>query len=273
MGSSDESENKSTPRDPEFTNPLGLAFMNLFGVPVSFNPKNQSFGISGDIGQQGSSLFAHRMFGPDDFGLLRDQLGPVQDSPFANLALQNLPGADQAFGSAIDFLNQSVIPGLDRAGQVTDIAPIQAQQMRLFNQQIVPELANQFGFLGGGGQNLLSSDFGAAVAREGGNIATNLGALQFQAEEAAADRMLQAGQIGAGVATTLGGLGAQRAAFPTALGQDLLALQEQNLDFQLLNRPGGLLLNFLNNLMGVTQPDPLLLGNISRGSRDSFSIL
>jgi len=26
-------------------------------------------------------------------------------------------------------------------------------------------------------------------------------------------------------------------------------------------------------LMGVTQPDPLLLGNSSSGSRDSFSIL
>jgi hypothetical protein len=275
VGSSDESKNESEPRDPEFTNPLGLAFLNLFGIPTGWAEDNASFGITGNVGAPGASTFAPRLFTPDMFNRLTDQLDPVPMSEFERMARQGVQGADNAFGSAMGLFQNSLFPAVGRAasGKPTDIQPIIDQQMRMFRNQIMPEISNQFGFLGGGGQNQLTGDFGESLARAGGDIATNLGALRFQAEESAADRMLQALQFGGNIGTGFANLGAQRAAFPAALGSDIFALSQQNFDQQLLQRPGGQLLNFFNNLMGVTQPDPLLLGNISSGSRDAFSIL
>jgi len=269
MGSSDTSINESEPRNPEFTNPLSLAFANLFGMGTAFNSDTNTYMLTGaqstDPSQQtktdwmgnqytvqdgefkqGNAQFANQIFTPDTFNALTDQLNPVTQG-----------GGSQNVRSALDSFS-GFSQDLAKTGFKTDIDPIRQQMLREFQQQTVPDLANQFSTLGGGGQNAPFSDFNQAAIRAGGDMFTNLGALDFQASESAADRRQQG----------LSFLGQM-----PGLESDALALQEQNFDFQLLSRPGGQLLNFFNNLMGVTQPDPLLLGNSSSGSRDAFSIL
>ena len=258
-GGSSNQSSQSAPSRPIYTNPLGIAFGNLFGQNYDFNKKRGGFRL-GTPGGDDEAGFANQIFGPDMFDSLGDQLDPVDNSLFADMATQNL-------GITNDLFQNTLLPGAEElasTGFRTDLAPITAQSLRLFNEEIIPGLANQFGMLGGGGQNQLSSDFGAAAAREGAGIATDLGALNVQLSESAADRRTQ----GLGLA---GELGQMSAAFPSALGSDILALNEQNFDFSLLQREGGQLMNLFNNLMGVTQPDPIL-GQVSSGTGSSSNI-
>jgi hypothetical protein len=262
MGSGGESEqdSKSAPSKPLQTNPLGIAFGELFGQNFGFDPSRAGFVLAGDDPADYVDKTANQIFNADSFNVLTDQLDPVANSPFGDLATQNMLSMN-------DLFQNELIPGateMANTGFRTDLDPIIKQQMAQFQNQMVPELANQFGFLGGGGQNRLSSDFGAATANAAGGIATNLGSLQVDADEAAAGRRAE----GIGLAGELSQLSA---AFPAALGSDILSLNEQNFDQTLLGRPGGQLMNLLNNLMGVTQPDPIL-GQVSAGGGMSSNI-
>jgi hypothetical protein len=236
------SKNVSIPSSPLITSPLGVAFNNLFGVPVSFkhknkfNPQGDAFAISGDVGSEGKTNIAPQIFEPEDFLALKDQLDPVPESIFEQLGRSNLLGSQALFEDLVPTVRD-----ISSTGLRTDIAPIVEREQNRFSQEIIPELANQFGFLGGGG-SVLSSDFGAAAAREASNLGFNLGGIQAELDEAAAGRRLQGVQLQEELATTA-------ASFPVALGRDILSLSEANFDQTLLQRPGGQLLNFFNNLI------------------------
>ncbi len=280
-GSSSQ-KSDSKPVSPSLTNPLDIAFSNLFGQQFSFGQPgrkmhegNRAFFLSNDPGDvdPGGAL-APQIFGPDTFSTLLDQLAPVQNSGFGALANQNLHGANECYGNTSELLQNELSPGaynVTNNGLPTDLDPIIAQQLNQFRSQMIPELANQFGFLGGGGQNRLSSDFGAAAANAAGGIATNLGALQVDLDEASAERQLSGLQLAGQFGQLLPEIGQLSAAFPAALGSDILSLEEQNFDFNLLQRQGGQFMNLLNNLVGISQPDPIL-GQVSSGGGSSSNV-
>jgi len=257
-----ESSNKSTPSSPLITSPLGVAFNNIFGVPTSFKEKpwwggqGDAFMISGNVGEEGGTNIAPQIFDENSFASLTDQLDPVPQSIFSQLGELNLLGAQDLFADLVP-----TVKDISSTGLRTDISPIAAREENRFFNEIIPELAGQFAQLGGG-SSVLTSDFGAAAAREGSNLAFNLGGLQSQLDENAADRRLAGVELQQQLGTTA-------ASFPVALGKDILALNEANFDQELLFRPGGQFLNFLNNLVGVAERDPVLQGNFTTGSQSS----
>lgn len=66
--------------------------------------------------------------------------------------------------------------------------------MRQFNEQIVPSIANRFASMGSGGA-LNSSGFRNQMAREGGNLATNLAAQRGQMQQNAIPQLQQNSQM------------------------------------------------------------------------------
>lgn len=121
-------------------------------------------------------------------------------SGFQNLS-PNLTGVNQAVGNLNAFQPvqgqaQMTLDQMLQTGRPTDVAPItqaniqQGQQQ--FSQMIAPEINEQFGALG----LTSSSARDAALAREAGNIATNIGAEGLRAgvgaQESASGRSLAA---------------------------------------------------------------------------------
>lgn len=266
---------ESAPTRPVFTDPLSLAFQGLFGTgDFRFSQRQGGFIMADPGDNRIIDPFASQIFGDQNFASLGDQLNPVGQSPFSQLATQNLFGADQAFSDTIDFFQNTLLPEATNIGQTglpTDIDSIIAQQMNQFNQQIIPDLANQFAFLGGGGNNILSSDFGAAAANAGGDLSANLGALQFQADESAAERQLQGLQLAGAFGQTIPDLAQIQAALPAAVGSDILSLDEQNFDLSLLQQPGGQFMNLLSNLLNIIQTEPIV-GTASSGGQHSSTL-
>jgi hypothetical protein len=205
-------------------------------VNTSLGTLDQSlagFGAGQQALNQGASVVNESLGGLDTAGLtLRGAIGGVQDAQGTaqqalgtigqgvgqlGLAGETLAGAGDTLGAAGANFQQNLIPGaqnLANTGFRTDIDPIRQQMLNEFRNVMVPELANQFGSLGGGGQ-AISSDFGGALAREGSNLYTNLGAIQAQLDEASAGRRVEGlglgGQFGQGLT--------QVGAAQTGLGQ------------------------------------------------------
>lgn len=254
-GSKSSSKQSSRPSTPIFSTPLGPTFNNLFGVPTRMSKRGGGFVVAGAPGSgKGSFDFANQLFSPESFDMLGDQLAPVQGGD------QFAPAALQGFDQALGLFDENIFPALQEltsTGFRTSAEPIAQQQLERFQQEVVPGLAEQFSFLGGGG-SVLSSDFGAAAAREGGNILSDIGALQVGLDEAAAGRR----QAGLGEAALLG---TQRAALPLDFGE---AFRQE----ELAGRPGGQLLSFLDQLAGIVERDPIVQANVSTGKSSAFGI-
>lgn len=84
---------------------------------------------------------------------------------------------------------------------------MQAPYIRQFNEQIIPQLSNQFAGMGTGAGSLNSSGFRNAAIQGGQRLAETLAAQQAQAQFQAAPQAL--GYAQQPYANTLGGLGAQ----------------------------------------------------------------
>jgi hypothetical protein len=274
--SKQQSSQKSEPSEPIFSSPLGPAFNNLFGIPMRYDPKRGGFEVGGQPGtnlsdpnnfewrgrkeasqewDQGTGRdFAPQIFGPETFGVLADQLAPTGGAGMTGYAAQAQQGLDQM----INLFDQSILPGLEElvgTGFRTDATPIAEQMLRQFQQETIPGLAEQYSFLGGGGSTL-SSDFGAAASRAGGDIFSNIGGLQTQLDEAASGRRMEGMEL-ASI------LGSERVAAPLEAAGAIRAEE-------LAARPGGQLLSFLEQLMGIER-EPVLQGNYAQGSSSGSS--
>ena len=274
QGSSSSGSQLSYPLPPVYTSPAGSLVNNLFGVPTRYDPTRGGFTISGApgggggggqgdfwnnlMGGSGGFNFANPIFTPDSFAVLRDQLDPVGDSPFLSQALGGLD-------SALGLYDETLLPGvrdLANTGFRTDVSPIAEQMLRQFQGELIPGLAEKFSFLGGGGQTL-SSDFGAAAARAGGDLFSDIGALQVGADEAAAGRRVGGLELG-------GLLGQERAALPLEVGAGAIGIENMWQNFILSQRPGGQLISFIERLLGVER-DPIVQPNVSIGRERSIS--
>lgn len=116
-------------------------------------------------------------------------LGPEQQSLYQQLlAATQGEGAGGAFGGAADYYRDL----LSNDSQTFD--QMSAPEMRRFNEQIIPDLAEQFAGMGSGG--LSSSGFRNAAVGAGTDLSERLGALRAQLRQQGAQGLMGLGQQG-----------------------------------------------------------------------------
>jgi hypothetical protein len=97
-------------------------------------------------------------------------------------------GAGGAFGESADYYRDLL------SNQSPDFDAFAAPQMRQFNEQIVPDLAEQFAGMGSG--NLSSSGFRNAAVGAGADLGERLGAIRAQLRQQGAQGLQNIGLSG-----------------------------------------------------------------------------
>lgn len=99
-------------------------------------------------------------------------------------------GAGGAFGDAADYYRNNL------SDNPADMQAFAAPQMRQFNEQIIPDLAEQFAGMGSGG--LSSSGFRNAAVNAGTDLSERLGAIRANLRQSSAQGLQGIGQTGLG---------------------------------------------------------------------------
>lgn len=116
-------------------------------------------------------------------------LRPEQEQLYEQLINSGMnPGAGGAFGQSADYYRNLL------SNENEDISSFMAPEMRRFNEQIVPDLAEQFATMGSGG--LSSSGFRNSATSAGADLSERLGALRAQLRQQGAQGLAQMGQQG-----------------------------------------------------------------------------
>ena len=254
-GGGGSSQSESQPPPVGFLNPFGGVLQNLFGVPTRVLPDREGGGIGvGDPdGKGGFVNFAEQIFGPTDFSSIRDLLLPQNLGTGG--ALQALSGQQQSVADIQDFLQGNVLgaarEGID-TGFRTDLDPIRRQAERQFSERDVPLIKENFAAQTGS----FSTDFLNSITQGAAQLETDLGALQFQADEAAANRRTDLLPLAGTIAQGVGQI-------PLELGFQGLNLGEQ---VTLDTTPGGRALTLGQILAGLQPTSAIPRGNISSSS-------
>ncbi len=98
----------------------------------------------------------------------------------------NQRGAKGAFGTSADYYRDLL------SNENADLQAFQAPEMRRFNEQIIPDLAEQFAGMGSGG--LSSSGFRNAAVGAGTDLSERLGAIRAALRQQGAEGLQQIGQ-------------------------------------------------------------------------------
>lgn len=128
-------------------------------------------------------------------------------------------GAGGAFGDSADYYRNLL------SNNPEDMNAFAAPEMRRFNEDIIPGLAEQFAGMGSGG--LSSSGFRNAAVNAGADLSERLGAMRAQLRQQGASGLQNIGQLGLGnysqdvmtQAGTPGFLGAVSQGAGNAVGQ------------------------------------------------------
>ena len=160
---------------PTNTSPYGT------GINLPSSPMSQGQGSRGGLFQS--------LFGKPERNYQQSLLGPEQQSLYSQLlgASQN-PGAGGAFGSASDYYRGLL------SDDNASIDAFAAPELRRFNEQIVPGLAEQFAGMGSGG--LSSSGFRNAAVNAGADLSERLASMRAQLKQQAAQGLTGIGQMG-----------------------------------------------------------------------------
>lgn len=112
-----------------------------------------------------------------------------QQLPFFNqmLAANQAPGAGGSYGAAADYYRDL----LSNDSQTAQM--MMAPEQRYFNEQIIPDLAEQFAGMGSGG--LSSSGFRNAAVSAGTDLSERLGAIRAQLRQQGAQGLQSMGQF------------------------------------------------------------------------------
>ncbi len=114
-------------------------------------------------------------------------LRPEQEMGFNNLQnAANAPGAQGAYGTAADYYRSLMD---ENNSTYTGLA---APEMRNFNEQIIPDLSEQFAGMGAGG--LSSSGFRNAAVSAGTDLSERLGAIRANLRQQGAQGLQNIGQ-------------------------------------------------------------------------------
>lgn len=242
--SSNSSQNMST---------MGLGpLLGLSALGYQFTPRRGGIGVSRG-GMTGGTSLGPAWLGGDQLGSLGGllegmQLGPAEQlagsGVASNLALNQMFGANQGIGS--------LLQALGGAGTPTDIAPIQSAASRFLGN----EYANIDQAMG---QNF-QSDQTAAKYRTAGDVASQLGTLEFQAGESAKDRQI------ASVAPGLAGYTQQLSNIMDTFG-GLFGLEDASREAARSETAGGRTADILSWLAGLTGP----VGNVGESKSDSWN--
>jgi hypothetical protein len=116
-------------------------------------------------------------FGPEQQPLYRQSI---------NAGLQ--PGAGGAFGNAADYYRGNL------SNNPEDFQAMAAPELRRYQQEFIPDLAEQFAGMGSGG--LSSSGFRNAAVQGATDLSERLGAIRAQLRSQAAQGLTNIGQIG-----------------------------------------------------------------------------
>lgn len=118
-------------------------------------------------------------------------LGPEQQGLYGQMQNSLMgQGAGGAFGESADYYRDLLSDDSQTANMMM------APEMRRFNEQIVPGLAEQFAGMGSGG--LSSSGFRNAAVGAGADLSERLGSIRAQLRQQGAQGLQQAGQFGLG---------------------------------------------------------------------------
>ncbi len=121
----------------------------------------------------------------------RSTLTPEQQGLFKQLmAAIKGQGAGGAFGGAADYYRDLL------SDNPEDMEAFQAPEMRRFQQQTIPGLAEQFAGFGSGSGLLGSSGFRNAAATAGADLGERLAAMRAHLRQQAAGGLAQLGQQG-----------------------------------------------------------------------------
>lgn len=119
----------------------------------------------------------------------RSTLTPQQQSLFSQmLAALNQQGASGAFGNVADYYRDLLSPDSQTFNEFA------APELRRFNEDIVPGLAEQFAGMGSGA--LSSSGFRNAGIQAGTDLSERLGAIRAQLKQQGAAGLAGLGQMG-----------------------------------------------------------------------------
>jgi len=102
------------------------------------------------------------------------------------------PGAGGAYGDAADYYRDLISNDSQTANQMF------APEMRRFNENIIPDLAEQFAGFGSGGSGLSGSGFQNAAVNAGTDLSERLGAIRAQLRSQGAQGLAGIGQQGLG---------------------------------------------------------------------------
>ncbi len=121
----------------------------------------------------------------------RSRLGPEQQDLYQQLQQSAMGrGGGGAFGQAGDYYRDLL------GNDSQDFNAFAAPEMRRFNEQTIPGIAEQFAGMGAG--NLSSSGFRNAAVNAGTDLSERLGALRAQLRQSGAQGLMQLGQQGLG---------------------------------------------------------------------------
>lgn len=129
------------------------------------------------------------LFGRPEQNYQQSTLGQEQQ-PLYNqlLGATQAPGAGGAFGDAADYYRNNL------SNNSQDFQAFAAPEMRRFNEQIIPDIAEQFASMGSGG--LSSSGFRNAAVNAGTDLSERLGAIRAQIRQQSAQGLTSIGQMG-----------------------------------------------------------------------------
>ncbi len=215
-------------------------------------------GFGGGVGTVPAGGFAEQVFGPEDFGVLRNLLNPtsrnlLQDSALPVGAL-GLDSFSQMYEALVGPGAGAIKEGLE-TGFRTDIQPIVDVEKRRFQRETVPQLMEQFAGLTGGFSSATSSGLAQAAA----DLGVTLGGQQAQLDESANARRMQALQFGPAAASAI-------SSFPINAANDFLGLGAQIQEDQFLSRPEIQLMRNLTNLFSLSPPTTGASGSSSSKS-------
>lgn len=146
--------------------------------------------IGNMAGATGQGLW-QSLFGRPERNYQQSLLGPEQQQGYQQLlsSIQG-PGAGGAFGSAADYYRDLLSNDSQTANMMF------APEQRRFNEQIIPDLAEQFAGMGSGG--LSSSGFRNAAVGAGADLSERLGVIRARLRQQGAQSLAGLGQMGLG---------------------------------------------------------------------------
>jgi len=231
------------------TNPSAQFLASLFGGRFGTENNAPSFEAF-KPGQSYEGMFPGSIFGPEQRQAIQDWLTPL---PFSDIEQQamNLFGEDvgQTYKDTTNFFDQYLMPAaqeLVTTGFRTDIDPIREAMLRDYNMNWAP--AEQEKFLGQTGS--FASDWLGRLVTGGQGLYTDLGSIQAQLDEAAAQRRAAGLLPSSQLALT-------RQDLPTAVANSMLSFGGQSRLAQEALRPGGRVLDVLGILGGQGAPGQL----------------